>query len=51
MAAEATAHHDLSWDGYRNDGRRAPAGVYFLRLTAQVDGERWAATTRVVVLR
>ncbi len=39
--------HDLVWDGRREDGAAAPAGVYFVR--GEVDGR--AVATRVVKLR
>ncbi|HET7224310.1 MAG TPA: FlgD immunoglobulin-like domain containing protein [Candidatus Eisenbacteria bacterium] len=38
--------HEVRWDGVRADGRRAPAGGYFLRLTTRM-GARIARFTRL----
>lgn len=40
-------HHEFAWDGYSDQGRRAPSGVYFVSLSA--DGI-WASG-RVVITR
>jgi uncharacterized repeat protein (TIGR01451 family) len=39
--------HELTWDGRSSNGVRAPAGVYFLRLSAGSD----QAVARTIVLR
>jgi flagellar hook assembly protein FlgD len=39
--------HELTWDGRSSSGVRAPAGVYFLRLSAGSD----RAVARTIVLR
>lgn len=40
--------HSVVWDGARDDGRRAPSGVYFCRLGA---GDRQAATRSMILVK
>jgi flagellar hook assembly protein FlgD len=45
--SRAAGHHLVGWDGRDRDGRRAPAGVYFVKVT----GATAERTHKVVLLR
>jgi flagellar hook assembly protein FlgD len=46
----AAGPHEARWDGRDEHGRKAPAGSYYLRLTAKGAGSAVPLTRKIILL-